>query len=71
MGGENQSDIWVLTAVQKEVANNVVLDNRSDLANHPYCLIFDIKELHPKTKKPIRKTRVVNMYDNYIGQGYI
>lgn len=49
----------------------MVLDNWSDLANHPYCLILDIKELHPKTKKPIRETRVVNIYDNYIGQRYI
>ncbi len=70
MSGENRKDIRVLTAVRKEVANNVVLDNRSDLANHPYCLILDIEELHPRTRKSVRKTRVVNMYDNYIGQGY-
>lgn len=49
----------------------MILDNRSDLANHIYCLILDIKKLHPKTKKPIRKTRVINIYNNYIRQEYI
>ena len=70
MAGENRRDIRVLTAVRKEIVNNVVLDNRSDLANHPYCLVLDIKELHLKTRKPIRRTRVVNMYDSSVGQGY-
>ena len=54
--------------VRKDIANNVILDNRSDLVSHPYCLVLDIKELYPKTRKPIRKIRVVNMYDNCIGQ---
>ena len=67
ISGENRKDIRVLTAVRKEIANNVVLDNRSDLANYPYCLILDIEELYPRTRKSVRKTRVVNMYDNYTG----
>ena len=71
ISGENRKDIWVLTAVWKEIANNVVLDNWSNLANHPYCLIFDIEELYLRTRKSIGKTRVINMYDNYIEQGYI
>ena len=53
------------------MANNVILNNRSDLASHAYGLVFDIKEFQPKTWKPIWKTHVVNMYDNSIGQGYI
>ena len=52
----NQRDIRVLIAVQKDIANNVILNNRSDLASHPYCLVLDIKELHLKTRKPIQKT---------------
>ena len=70
MRGENRKDIRVFMAVRKEIANNMVLDNWSDLTNHLYCLILDIKELYPRTKKSVRKIRVVNMYDNYIEQGY-
>ena len=71
MARENRRDIRVLTAVRKKIANNMVLDNRSDLANHPYCLILDIKELHLKTKKLIKRTRFVNINDSFVGQGYI
>ena len=67
--GRNQKNIRVLTAIRKDIANNVILNNRSDLASHPYCLILDIKKIHPKTRKPLRKTRVVNMYDSLVGQG--
>ncbi len=50
---ENRKDIRVLIAVRKDVVNEVILENRSDLASHPYCMILDIKELHPKTRIPI------------------
>lgn len=66
----NWEDIRVLTAVRKDIADNVILENRSDLASRPYCLIVDVKELHPRTRKPIRRTRVVNIYDNSVGQGH-
>ena len=66
--GRNQRDIQVLTTVQKDIANNVIFDNRSDLANDPYYLVLDIKKLHLRTRKPIQKTRVVNIYDNSVGQ---
>ena len=49
----NRKDIRVLMAVQKDIANDVILENRLDLANHPYCLIVDVKELCSKTRKPI------------------
>lgn len=68
--GGNQKDIRVLTAVRKDQADQIILDNRSDLISHPYCLVTDIKEICPMTRNPIRRTRVVNMYDNIIGQGY-
>ncbi len=58
-------------AVRKNVVDQVIFENRSDLASHPYCMILDIKELHPKNKNPIRRTQVVNIYDNIVGQGHI
>lgn len=69
---ENQQDIQVVTVVQKKITNNMVLNNWLDLKNHPYyLLVFDIKEFHLKTKKPIRRTYIVNIYDSFVGQGYI
>lgn len=67
MAKENWRDIQVFTTVQKEIANNIVLDNWSDLANHLYSLVLDIKKLYLKTRKPIRRTWVVNIYDSSIG----
>ncbi len=64
--GGNRKDVRVLTTIRKDIANEVLLDNRSDLASNPYCLVLDVRELHPKTRKPIRKTRVVNMYDGFL-----
>lgn len=52
------------------MANNLVLDNQLDLANHPYCLIFDIEKLYPRKNKSMRKIRVDIIYDHYIWQGY-
>lgn len=36
-------------AVQKNIANNVVLNNPSNLASHLYCLLLEIKT---STKNP-------------------
>lgn len=47
-----------------------MLENRSDLTSYIYCMILDIKELHLKNKSPIQRTRVVNIYDNIVGQGH-
>lgn len=66
----NRRDVRVLTAIRKDTASNIIFDNRSDLTSHPYCIILDVNERHPKTGNAIRDTRVVNIYDNSIGQGH-
>ena len=60
-----------MTAVRKDILNRVIIDNRTDLASHPYCLVLDIKELYPVSRKILRKTRVVNLYDNKVGRGQV
>ena len=61
----------VLTAVQKNIVNQVTIENQSDLASHPYCLILDLKEPYPESSKKLpRRTRIVNVYDNKLGEGY-
>lgn len=59
-----RKDMLVLRAVQKDILNKVIIENRTNLVNHLYCIILDIKEFHPVSGKHIRKTRVVNLYDN-------
>lgn len=64
----NQNDIWVFTAIQKDIADKVIFKNQSDLADHPCCLIIDVKKLCSKTRRPIWRIWIVNMYNNIISQ---
>ena len=59
----------VLTAVKKDILSKVVIENRTELVSHPYCMVLDIRELHPQSGKPLRRTRVINLYDNKVGKG--
>ncbi len=34
-------------------------------------MALDIKELHPQSGKFLRKTRIVNLYDNKVGRGQL
>ena len=70
-GTDNCKDMRVLTAVRKDILNKVITDNRTDLVSHLYCLVLDFKELHPVTRKVVRKTRVVNLYDNKVARGQV
>ena len=43
-GTDNRKDIRVLIAFRKDIPNRVVIENRTDLVSHPYCLCLNIKE---------------------------
>lgn len=64
-------NIQAFITIQKDFANEIIFENRSNLINHSYYIALDIKELHQKTSKVLWKTRVVNIYDNIIGKGHI
>ena len=34
-------------------------------------MILDIRDFDQKIRLPLRRTRVVNVYDQFIGRGYI
>ena len=70
-GTDNQKDMRVLMAIRKDILNKVLIENRTDLVSHPYCSVLDIKELHPLSGKVLRKTRVVNLYDNKVDRGQL
>lgn len=68
---DNRKHMRVLTAVRKDILDKVIIENRTDLVNHPYCSVLNIKELHPISKNFLRRTRVVNVYDNKVGRGQL
>ena len=51
--------------------HRVVIDNQTELVSHLYCSVLDIKELHSLTRKVVRKTRVVNLYNNKVDKGQV
>ena len=61
----------VLIAVRKNILTKIVIDNQTDLVSHLYYLILNIKELHPCFGKVLKRTRVVNLYDNKVGRGQL
>jgi ribonuclease HI len=63
-----RKDLRVMTAVRRDILNRVVVESRSDIVNHPYCLTLDIQELSTRNGSG-RRTRVVNVYDNIVGRG--
>ena len=65
----NRSEIRVVTAIRKDLMDKLVIENRTDLVNHPYFILLEIWELDQLSKKPRRKTRALNVYDNRVGQG--
>ncbi len=70
-GTDNRKDMQVLIAVRKDILNKIIIENRTDWVSHPYCIVLDIKERSPGSEKYCRRTRVVNLYDNKIGNGCV
>lgn len=65
---DNQKDMQILTVIRKDILNRVFIENCIDLVSHLYCFILDIKKLHFLLKKVLKKTEVVNLYDNKVGK---
>jgi hypothetical protein len=53
----------VVTAVRRDIVDKVVIEARTDLADHPYFVVLDVVEQE-------RRTRVVNCYDNQLGPSF-
>ena len=48
-----------------------MIEKRSNLINHSYVIILNIKDLNQKTRLSLRRIKVVNVYDQVIGRRYI
>ena len=70
-GTDNRKDMRVLIAVKKDILNKVIIENRTNLVSHPYCIVIDVRERNPVSRKYSRRTRVVNLYDNKIANGCV
>lgn len=58
-----KKELEVMTAVEKDLGDKIMVDHKTDLIYHLYFLLLKIRELD-QSKKPRRKTRVVNVYNN-------
>ena len=65
----DRTAIKVVTTVRKDLLDKIVVEHRTDLVNHPYFVLLEIRDLDQQTKRPERKTRVLNVYNNRVGQG--
>lgn len=67
----NKRDMRVLIAIHKDIVSKVIVENWTDFASYLYCMILDFKEPYQKLGKMPRKTRVLNLYNNKLGEGYL
>lgn len=60
-----------LTAIWKNILDKVIIKNCTDLVSYSYCSVFHVKDLHPISQRVLRRTKVVNIYDNKVGRGQL
>lgn len=46
----------------------IIVNNRTDLVDHPYFLVLDIRDIDKRINKLAKLTRAVNLYDKRVEQ---
>ena len=64
----DRKDNQVFIAVQKDLLNTTIVENRTDLISHPYGMVLDITEDYIYARGQKRTTRIVNIYNNKVGK---
>lgn len=59
-----------MTAIKKDMINKAIIYYRIDLVNYSYFMVFKMRENNLHFKSPEKKTHIVNVYDNRVGQSY-
>ena len=54
-------------AIRKDWLDKLVIENRTDLVNHPYFILIEIHKVDQLSKKSERKMRALNIYDYWVG----
>jgi len=58
----------VAIAIRRDLTDQMNIEARTDLINHPYIMALDVWELEESPQRsPKRRTRLVNCYDNWVG----
>jgi hypothetical protein len=57
----------VTTAIKRDFTAKIIIETQTDLVNYFYVLILDIWNTHYKSRTKMRKTKLVNTYNNRIG----
>ena len=68
--GEKRRAARVLIIIRKNLINRIVIKKRSDLIDHPYLIVLNIGDFNQKTRIPIRRIKVINIYNQIIGREY-
>ncbi|POS82736.1 hypothetical protein EPUL_004709 [Erysiphe pulchra] len=58
----------VALGVKKDLEGRLIVETRSYLIDHPYLQVVDVWELNTQRNKK-RRTRIVKIYDNWVGRG--
>lgn len=60
-----------MMVIQKKLTNKIIIKYRINLINHFYIMLLKIYKLDSRLKKPRKKMKIVNIYDNSIKKRYI
>src|SRR6267378_4077628 len=67
-----QRDRRVAIGVRRDLQDTLNFDLCTDLIDHPYIMVIDIWELdNSAQRKKTRRTRIINCYDNWIGENLV
>lgn len=64
-----RKNIRVMTTVKKVLIDKGVINHRTNLIDHPYFMLLEVCEIDSRFKRPGRKVRIINVYDNWIERG--
>ena len=56
----------VLIEVKKDISSKIIIENQSNLVSYLCYIVMDIRESNPPSKKCLRWTKIVNLYDNKV-----
>lgn len=56
--------------MKRELKIKIFVKNQIDLVDHLYFVALDIQIIDEQSIKSTKRTRVINIYNNLVGQGY-
>lgn len=68
VGTHDQKNNQDLIIVKKDLLNISVVKDQTDLISHSYDIVLNIIEKNIHTRGYKRKTKIVNIYDNKLGE---